>query len=198
MFFDLHDSHRIRNESQSYIISTLKGKERQEDFERREDVEQWGDLKRQEVNERKKEITRRGRRHQLEGRDQTHDSIYEEMWNKFERDDMNTKDLSKWIADLKSELGSAGLVEGYFEWVKVKLRRGPEYVLTQTELAIDLGKADWIKGNSYLLHLNSILSYSTKAVLDPSVIVRPDLNATYKGLSTRSTNSRSTHRLQTR
>lgn len=167
-FVEFPDSHRIRNESQSDKI-------RQEDFERLEDLEQRGDLKRQE------EITRRNGKQQLEGRDQPHDSIYEEIWNKFERDDMNTKDLSKWIADLGGELGSARLVKGYFKWVKVKFRRGPEYDLDPIELAIDLGKADWIEGNSYLLGLNSRLSYSIKAVVNPPISVRRDLEATYKG-----------------
>lgn len=179
---DFPDSHRIfNNESQSDKISTPRGKERQEDFERREEVEQREDFKPQEDNERQEEIARWKGKQQLEGREQPHDSIYEALWNKFERDDMKTKDLSKWIAELKSELGSARMVEGYFKWVNVKLRRGSEYVLDPIKLAIDLGKADWIEGNSYLLRLNSGLSYSITAVVTPPISVGQDLEATYKG-----------------
>lgn len=178
---DFPDSHRIFNESQSDKISTTKGKERQEDFERREEVEQREDFKPQEDNERQEEIARWKGKQQLEGREQPHDSIYEALWNKFGRDDMKTKDLSKWIAELKSELGSASMVEGYFEWVNVKLRRGTEYVLDPIRLAIDLEKADWIEGNSYLLRLNSRLTYSITAVVTPPMSVGQDLEATYKG-----------------
>lgn len=180
---DLPDSHRISNESQSYKISTSKGKERQEDFERREDVEQREGFNRQEDNERQEEIARRKGKKRMEGGEQPHDCIYEALWNKFEKDDMKPKDLSTRIKELKSELGSARLVEGYFKWVKDKFRRGPEYVLEPIELTIDLGKADWIEGNSYLLRLNSRLFYSTRAAVNSSINVSRDLEATYKGYS---------------
>lgn len=176
------DRHRIFNcESQSDKISTPKGKERLKDFERLEDLEQREDVKRQADDERQEEIVPRKGKQRMEGREQPHDYIYEALWNKFERDDMKTKDLSKWIVELKRELGSARIVEDYFKWVKVKLRRGPEYLLDPIELAIDLGKADWIEGDLYLLRLNSRLSYSIKAVVNPPSSVEQDLEATYKG-----------------
>lgn len=176
------DRHRIFNyESQSDKISTPKGKKRLEDFERLEDVEQREDVKRQADNERQEEKVQRKGKQRMEGKEQSHDYIYEALWNKFERDDMKSKDLSKWIAELKRELGSSRTVEDYFKWVKVKVRRGPEYLLDPIELAIDLGKADWIEGNSNLLRLNSRLSYSITAVVDPPSSVEQDLEATYKG-----------------
>lgn len=118
------DRHRIFNyESQSDKISTPKGKKRLEDFERLEDVEQREDVKRQADNERQEEKVQRKGKQRMEGREQPHDYIYEALWNKFERDDMKSKDLSKWIAELKRELGSSRTVEDYFKWVKVELRR---------------------------------------------------------------------------
>ena len=107
---------------------------------------------------------------------------YGSLWNESEKDETKNKDLSKWLVKLQSELGSFHEVKRYLKWVKSEPLKTTGYNLNPSELAIDLAKADWIKGNGSLLHLNSSLSYSITATVGRSQHHdRQDLKRRYKG-----------------
>ena len=166
----------FNEEFQSYKNSTPKGKERRDDDEGQEHLERREDI------ERQVEAARRTGNQQLRDWEQSQDAPYEAVWNKFHKDDMKTKDFSRWIAELKSDLGSAQRIKSYFIWLdKNKLWSDPEHILDPIALAIDLENADWIEGNSHLLHVNSRLFYSMTAVVFPSILDRRDLWVTYNG-----------------
>ena len=89
---------------------------------------------------------------------------YEALWKECEKEDLKNKDLLRWLVKLKEQLGSDDVVRDYLAWVqKEKLQKPCAYILSSDELVIDLEKADWIRGNSYLFDLNSRLLRSITA-----------------------------------
>lgn len=89
---------------------------------------------------------------------------YEAVWKESEIDNLKNKDLLGWLVKLKEQLGSDDAVRDYLAWLKKeKLQKPRAYILDPDELVIDLEKADWVRGNSYLFDLNSRLSRSITA-----------------------------------
>lgn len=104
------------------------------------------------------------------------DISYENLWDESEKTQSEDgKDLSKWLAKLKSALGHPAKIKDYYEWVDKRLSETAKPTLKPYELAIDLKKASWIEENHNLSHLNSLLTCS---ITDTSNLLE-DLKRTY-------------------